>query len=135
MSTWLTLLKRLGEAVFELVGAELAALGDDLRGSSRGLARSLLLGVIASALALLSAMVLTLALIWALGQLFAPWLAALLVGALYALAAAVAGLAARRRLRQLEAPTETVRRHWEEQSRWFQERVLEQPSSEEETDA
>ena len=52
------------------------------------------------------------------------WLAALAVAVAYAILAAVIGVRARSQLRRMEAPVDTVRRHWDEQRDWFQDRVL-----------
>ncbi len=133
MGTWLELLKQIGQALLDLVSAEAKEVGADLRGTGRSLAHGLLLLAIAGALAVLSLVVLSLALVWALTLVFAPWQAALLVGGVYAAAAVIVGLVARGRLRRLEAPAVTVKRHWEEQRQWFQERVS-GASTEEEAD-
>ena len=104
MGRWLELFGRLGRALLDLFSAELTALADDLRGSRRDLFGALALLACASGLALLSAALLTLALVWGLSQVMAPWQAALIVAVAFGLAAAVIGLAARRRLRRLEMP-------------------------------
>jgi hypothetical protein len=53
------------------------------------------------------------------------------VGAIYAVVAIGCGLAARSRWRAVEAPLDTVKRRWSEQSAWFHQRLL-APAPEEE---
>ena len=128
MGKWLELLGRLGRALLDLLSAELTAFADDLRGTGRDLFRSLILLACAAGLALLSGSLLTLALVWALSQVMASWQAALVVAVAYGLAAVGLGLAARRRLSDLEMPIDTLIRHWDDQRDWFQDRVFDSPA-------
>jgi membrane protein len=133
MREWLELLRRLGDAVLELAGAEVDALAEDLRHGGRQAARALLLAAVAFVLAALAWSLFTLALVWGLATLIGPWQAALAVGAVYALVAAAFATAARRRWRATEPPLDMVKRRWRQQNDWFRERILTLPASEQET--
>jgi hypothetical protein len=128
---WLELFRNLGDAFLELIGAEIEALADDLKRGGRHAARAALLIAIAFVLATLAWSLFTVALVWGLSTVMRGWLAALLVGAGYAVIAIVCAASARRRWRRIEAPLDTVKRRWREQNRWFRERLL-QPAGEEE---
>jgi uncharacterized membrane protein YqjE len=121
---WLDLFRNLGDAFLELVGAEIDALAADLQRGGRNAARAALLIAIAFALAVLAWSLFTVALIWGLSTVMRGWLAALLVGAVYALVAIGCAAAARRHWREVEAPLDTVKRRWSEQNTWFRERLL-----------
>ena len=131
MREWLDLFRNLGDAFLELVGAEVDALSADLRRGGQHAARAALLIGIAFVLATLAFSLFSVALIWGLSTVMRGWLAALLVGAVYAVAAAGCAMAARARWRAVEAPVDTVRRRWQEQSAWFHEKLL-APAPEEE---
>ena len=124
MQGWIDLFRSLGESLIEVVRAETGALQEDLKRSGRHL------GV---ALGLLGAAVLLL--FWILGlvvftlvALLAVWLqlwaAALIVLALFALVAGVlAGLGVKR-LRQVENPVDSVKRHVDDHLDWWQNGLL-----------
>ena len=124
MGKWLELLGRLGRALLDLLSAELGAFADDLRGTRRELIRAVTLLACAGGFALLSLSVFTMAVVWGLAQVMAAWAAALVVAFVYATVAAVVASAARRRLQRLETPVDTLRRRWDDQRDWFQDRVL-----------
>jgi hypothetical protein len=124
MRQWLELFGNLGDAFLELVGAEVDALSDDLRRGGRDAARAALLVAIAFVLATLAYSLFTVALVWGLSMVMRGWLAALLVGAVYALVAVACVAAALRRWRAIEPPIDTVRRRWRDQSTWFRDRLL-----------
>lgn len=130
MSRWLELLRRLGEDLLDWAAAEVAAVGDDLRSSGREAVKAGVLLLVAVALALIAWAILTFALVGALALVMPLWVAAAAVGAIYAVVAAMLGFAARRRMRRIESPSDTVKRHWRDQSRWLRERVLALPGEE-----
>jgi Putative Actinobacterial Holin-X, holin superfamily III len=131
---WLDLFRNLGDAFLELVGAELDALAEDFRRGGQNAARAALLVAIAFVLAILAWSLFTVALVWGLSLVMRGWLAALLVGAVYALVAIACAVGARSRWRALEPPLDTVRRRWHEQNSWFRQRLLAAaPADEEES--
>ena len=131
MREWLDLFRNLGDALLELVGAEVDALSEDLRRGGHDAARAALLVGIAFVLATLAFSLFTVALIWGLSTVMRGWLAALLVGAVYAVVAIACALAARARWRAVEAPVDTVKRRWREQSAWLHQKLLAPPPEEE----
>lgn len=124
MREWLALFRNLGDALLELVGAEIDALTEDLRRGGRDAARAVLLVVIALVLAALAWSLFTVALVWGLSTVMRGWLAAVLVGGVYAVAAIACAAGARRRWRAIEPPLDTVKRRWNEQNAWFRDRLL-----------
>ena len=128
MSRWLELLSGLGRALLELLSAELAAVADDLRGTRRELVRVLLVVGAAAAAALLAFAFLSVALVAGLSRVMPLWAAAASVGLVYGVAAAAMAVHARQRLRALEPPTDTVLRHWQDQTEWFRSQVLDAPA-------
>jgi uncharacterized membrane protein YqjE len=133
MREWLELLRRLGDAVLELAGAEVEALAGDLRRGGEQAARALLLVAVAFVLAVLAWALFTLALVWGLATMIGTWQAALAVGGVYAVVAVVCAMAALRRWRATEPPLDTVKRRWREQNDWLRERILTLPPAEEGT--
>lgn len=131
MREWLQLFRNLGDAFLDLIGAEIDTLAADLRHGGRHAARAALLIAIAFVLAVLAWSLFTVALVWGLSTVMRGWLAALLVGGVYAVIALVCGVAARRHWRSVEAPLDTVKRRWREQHTWFREHLL-APAPEEE---
>jgi membrane protein len=127
MKEWLELLRHLGDAVLDLIAAEATALTGDLRRGGRQALGALLFAAVAGVLGVLAWCLLTLALVWGLATVVDPWLAALLVGAVYVVGAIACAAAARRRFRKIEPPVDVVRRRWEEQSTWFRNRILALP--------
>jgi hypothetical protein len=130
MKEWLDLFRNLGDALLELIGAELDALAEDLGRGGRNAARAALLVAVAFVMATLAWSLFTVALVWGLSTVMRGWLAALLVGAVYAVVALVCAFAARQRWRAFEPPLATVRRRFGEQSTWFRERLLTPPVAE-----
>lgn len=126
------MIREVGDAFLGVVRAEIAALAEDLRSSKRKLARVVVLAFLCGALVFwtvataidLAVELLTLAL--------PRWGALLIVLALLAALAAALGAAARRRLREIETPAETVRRRMEESRRWWRERIEAEIGDEEE---
>jgi hypothetical protein len=130
---WLELFRKLGDAFLELIGAEIEALAADFQRGGRNAARAALLIAIAFVSGALAWSLFTVALVWGLSMVMRGWLAALLVGAVYAVVAIALAVSARRRWRQVEAPLDTVRRRWREQNTWFRERLLSPANEEEES--
>lgn len=124
MQGWIDLFRSLGESLIEVLRAETGALQEDLKRSGRHL------GV---ALGLLGAAVLLL--FWILGlMIFAAvailsiwlqlWAATLIVLAVFVLAAGIlAGLGVKR-LRQVENPVDSVKRHVDDHLDWWQNGLL-----------
>ena len=123
-STWLKLARKVGQALLELLGAEISALCEELELSGR----RLLGAVILLSLALF-------ALFWGVGALsltvfellalrYARWQASLFVlGGLLTVAAVLAAIGWWR-LRTIEAPAATVRRRLDDHLSWWQGRIL-----------
>ena len=123
-STWLKLARKVGQALLELLGAEISALSEEFELSGR----RLLGAVILLSLALF-------ALFWGVGALsltvfellalrYARWQASLFVlGGLLTVAAVLAAIGWWR-LRTIEAPAATVRRRLDDHLSWWQGRIL-----------
>ena len=121
LAGWTASLQALGGAFSELVQAEVAALGDDLSRSGKRLGGALLL--LASAL---------FALFWAVGlaiylavEVTHQWLprwasAAVVLGAVLVVMAALAAIGWRR-LKRLESPAVMVRRRWTSHQAWWEQ--------------
>ncbi len=129
-SGWGDLLRSLGGAFGDVLRSELDALGEDLSGSARRLA--VICGLFLLAL---------FGVFWAVGLLaylsvevlsfwLPRWAAALGVFLLVVLVALGLVAVARMRLRELEKPADTVRRHVREHVDWWETRVLGAPRPE-----
>ena len=121
---WIDLLRSLGESLLGVAEAEATALKGDLRASGRQL---LLVGVFAGAAAFLC--------FWVVGaagfvlfQVLTIWLprwgAAAIVLVMFLLLAGILALLARQKLRAIELPVDTVRRHYDDHRAWWQNQVL-----------
>jgi uncharacterized membrane protein YqjE len=121
--SWSGLVRDVGRSFLALVRAELEALAGDLQGSARTLLRALLVAAVAGAVVF-----------WAIGlaidvavELLAlampRWGAAATVLGLLLLVAAVLIVVVRRRMREIEAPAETLRRRIEESRAWWTRRI------------
>jgi hypothetical protein len=124
MQGWIDLFRSLGESLVEVVRAEVAALQGDLKRSGRNL------GV---ALAFLGGAVLLV--FWVLGLLVFSmvavlsiwlqlWAAALLVLALFLLLTGLLAWLGVSRLRHVENPVDSVKRHVDEHLDWWQNGLL-----------
>jgi hypothetical protein len=126
MREWIDLFRSLGEALLEVLRAELAALQGDLSRSGRhfGVAVALF-----GAAAVLGFWIVGL-LLFVLITLFDLWLplwgAALVVLGIFAAAAALLVGLGLRRFRQVENPVENVQRRLDDHLDWWQ-RLLAQP--------
>ena len=125
---WLGVLRSLGQAGTNLLRSEIDALGSDLADSGASLARAV-------GLFLAAAFVI----FWAVGtlgffaiELLALWLprwgAALIVFVVLLVVVWILWVLAKKKLRQAERPTETVRRRVTDHLDWWQDRVLDDTS-------
>lgn len=120
---WARSARAVGEASYELLQAELTALGDDLKRSGRRLG-----GVVLLAAGALFTLFWTLGLALYLAvELVDRWLprwgavAAVLAAAL--LLAVVLAWIAKRRVERLESPAAAARRRWRSHRDWWQDRL------------
>jgi membrane protein implicated in regulation of membrane protease activity len=127
-SGWLGALRSLGQAGGDLLRSEINALGSDLADSGASLARAIGLFVAAAFF-----------IFWAIGalgyfsiELLALWLprwgAVLIVLVLLLVVVWILWVLAKKKLRQAERPTETVRRRVTDHLDWWQDRVLDDTS-------
>jgi hypothetical protein len=119
LAGWLEQLRSVNRAFFDVLRAELDALGRDLAASGRRLTGGLVLLAIAAAIALflLGALVFTLI---AVVAIWLPlWGAGLVVTGLLLVATLVVGGLGWKRLRRLESPAETVRRRLDDHLAWW----------------
>jgi hypothetical protein len=127
MTGWMDLFRSLGEALLEVLRAEMKALQDDLTRSGRhvGIALALLGGAAAFLFWIVGLLVFFLVAL--LDVWLTLWGAALAVLALFVLVAGTLGALALRQLRKVENPAETVRRHMDSHLDWWQNNLLAQP--------
>lgn len=121
--TWRALVRDLGEALLDLLRAEVAALASDLGASGRALARALVLAAVAGAVAFWALGLLIYLAVELLALVLPRWGAAAIVLGLFVLAAAALLASARTRLRAIEPPDATLRRRLADSRRWWRERV------------
>jgi len=124
IGVWSTAFRGLGDALLEVLRAELGTLREDLARSGRHLGAALgLLGAVLVILfwwlGLLIALLVAVAALWL--QL---WAAMLVVLLLFTAAAALLAWLGMRRLRQVENPVETVRRHVDDHLEWWENNLL-----------
>jgi len=126
MKGWIELFRSLGESLIEVVRAEAEALQGDLKRSGRHL--GIALGLIGAAVLLL---------FWVLGLLIFSviallsiwlplWGAALIVLAFFAIAMFVLIWLGIRRLRLVENPVDSVKRHVDDHLDWWQNGLMAQ---------
>ena len=126
---WLGVLRSLGQAGTNLLRSEIDALGSDLADSGASLARAV--GLFLAAVFVI---------FWAIGalgffsiELLALWLprwgAALIVFVLLLVVVWILWVLAKKKLRQAERPTETIRRRVTDHLDWWQDRVLDDTSA------
>jgi len=124
MGGWIDKFRSLGESLFTVLRAELAALQEDLTRSGRHL--GIALGLIGGAVIVLfwmTGLLLTL-LVAVLSIWLELWAATLIVFLLFALAAGLLAWLGMRRLKQVENPVQTVRRHVDDHIDWIQNNLL-----------
>lgn len=127
---WLARLKALGHALVELLSAELAALGEDLRGSALELRRGTILLAVAAFFGFWTVGALVYALIELLALWLPRWGAVLAATGAFALVTLVFVLLARARFVRLESPVQTVAKRIESHSAWLRDEVLPGPERE-----
>ena len=126
MQGWIDLFRSLGESLIEVVRAETTALQADLKTSGRHL--GIALGLLGAAVLLL---------FWVLGLLIflavavlsvwlQVWAAALIVFLLFAAVMAVLIMLGLRRLKLVENPVDSVKRHVDDHLDWWQNGLLAQ---------
>jgi Putative Actinobacterial Holin-X, holin superfamily III len=127
MSGWIEMFRGLGEALLDVLRAEAATLQEDLTRSGK---------IAGGALALLGAALILLfwivgLVIFALVTVLAIWLplwgAALVVLALFLLAAGILSWLGLRRIKQVENPVQTFRRRVDDHLDWWQNTLLREP--------
>jgi len=121
---WTELLRSLGDSLIGVAGAEAAALKGDLRASGR----QLLVVLALAATAAFFFFWVTGAAGFVLFQVLTLWLprwgAAAIVFAVLLLLALILALVTRQRVRAIELPVETVRRHIDDHVVWWQSEVV-----------
>ncbi len=127
---WLGKLKALGTALVELLLAELATVGEDLRRSARELKSGLVLLVIGAFFAFWTVGALAYGAIEVLAIWLPRWGAVLAVGGSFALLTLLFLLLGRSRLRRLESPARMVGRRLGGHTAWVQEQLLGDPEQE-----
>lgn len=125
---WISLLRSLGEALVEVLSAEVAALREDVASTGRHLAIAVVLAGVAAtmvfwALGAAAFLVYQILRLWLSG-----WLSALIVLSLLLLLASIVGALARRRFQRVESPAATVRRRITDHQKWWEESLLEASS-------
>lgn len=121
---WRDLFASLGESLIGVAEAEMMTLKQDLRHTGRRFSTALAAAVAAAILAF-----------WAIGatgfvtfQVLVLWLpgwgAALIVLGILLIGTVILGMVARQRLRDLEAPMDTVRRRIDNHKEWWQSHLL-----------
>lgn len=124
MNGWIETFRGLGEALLEVLRAEVSTLQEDLTRSGRIAGGALAL--LGAALVLLFWIVglLVFALVAVLHIWLPLWASALIVLALFTGAAALLGWLGVRRFKQVENPVQTVRRRVDDHLDWWQNTLL-----------
>lgn len=122
-SRWSEVLTPLGEAGWQLARAEYRALSSEVRNAGRKLLAALLL-LMAALFALFWAIGALALVVFEAASLWLPrWGSSLVVLGLFLLTGAVVALVARRKLRSIEPPAETVKRRMSEHREWWERRI------------
>jgi hypothetical protein len=124
MGAWLELFRALGQALVELVKAELAALGEDLAASGRKLGAAIALLGAAAAVAFWAVAVLLYTVIQLIALALPLWAAAAIVFGVCALAVGVLAGIAVVKLRRLESPARILERRLADHREWWDRRLL-----------
>jgi hypothetical protein len=124
MQGWIDLFRSLGESLVEVLRAEVASLQGDLKRSGRhlGVALAFFGGAVLLVFWVLGLLVFSLVAV--LSIWLQLWAAALLVLALFALATGILAWLGVSRLRQVENPVDSVKRHVDEHLDWWQSGLL-----------
>jgi hypothetical protein len=124
MGGWIAMFRSLGESLLEVLRAELATLQEDLNRSGRHLGAALgFLGVALILLFWLLGLLITL-LIALLYIWLQFWAATLIVLLLFTAGTALLVWLGLQRLRQVESPMVTLRRHADDHLDWWQNNLL-----------
>jgi hypothetical protein len=126
MREWIDLFRSLGEALLEVLRAELAALQGDLGRSGRHFGVALALFGGAAVLGFWIVGLILFVLVALLNVWLPLWGAALIVLGIFVLAAAILGWLGLRRFRKVENPITNVQRRVDDHLDWWQ-RLLAQP--------
>jgi len=121
---WTDLLRSLGESLIGVAGAEAAALKGDLRASGRQLAIVVALAATAAFLCFWLVGAAGFVLFQVLTLWLPNWGAAAIVFAVCAILAIIVAMVTRQRLRAIELPVDTVRRHFDDHLAWWDSQVL-----------
>jgi hypothetical protein len=124
LARWLQLVRSLGEALLEVLRAELAALQGDVQRSGRHLGIGLALLGGAAMLAFWAVGLVVFVLITLLALWLPLWGAALVVLALFLIGTAILALLGKKRLMEVENPVSSVRRRLDDHLAWWQESFL-----------
>ncbi len=124
MRKWGSLLRSLGQSLVELIDAEAAALRGDLADSGRRFSMALAIAALAAFLLFWSVGAAAFTLYQVLRLWIPPWGSALVVLGLFLLLSWILALIARRRLRAIEVPSETVRRRIDDHLTWWRGELL-----------
>lgn len=124
MGAWLELFRSLGQALVDLVKAELAAIGDELAASGKQLGVGLALLAAAAAFGFWTAAVLIYTVIQVIALWLPLWAASAIVTGAFALVVAVLAILGIRRLRRLEGPARTLGRHLQDHREWWNAELL-----------
>jgi hypothetical protein len=124
MQGWIDLFRSLGESLIEVVRAETGALQEDLKRSGRHLGVALgFLGVTVLLLFWILGLV-VFTLVAVLSVWLQLWAAALIVLAAFVLVAGIFAWLGVKRLRQVENPVDSVKRHVDDHLDWWQNGLL-----------
>jgi Zn-dependent protease with chaperone function len=124
MGAWIDMFRSLGESLLEVLRAELSTMQEDLTRSGRHLGMALaFLGVALILLFWITGLVITL-LVTLLCIWLQLWAATLIVLLLFAAAAGLLIWLGMRRMREVENPVQTVRRHVDDHLDWLQNNLL-----------
>ncbi|MEM7052834.1 MAG: phage holin family protein [Acidobacteriota bacterium] len=124
MKPWIELFRGLGNALFDLLRAEIASLRSDLTksGKSAGIAFGLLLA--AAMFAFWTLGVLTYALVQVVAIWVPLWAAGLIVSGVFVLVVTVLAAIAMFKLKRLENPGRAARRHLDDVQDWWNHQLL-----------
>lgn len=121
---WTDLLRSLGESLIGVAGAEAAALKGDLRASGRQFAIVVALAATAALLCFWLVGAAWFVLFQVLTLWLPNWGAAAIVFAVGAILALLVAMVTRQRLRSIELPVDTVRRHFDDHLAWWDSQMF-----------
>jgi Flp pilus assembly protein TadB len=121
---WQAMLRSLGAAFTDLVSAETAMVGGEIKRSGRHLLVAVSLFTLAFTVVLWATGVATAFLVALFGLWMPVWAACLVVVGLLLVVVVVLGALAMARLRRLEGPIALISRRWQDHWTWWREQVL-----------